>query len=534
MKKYLYTLAFFLLSHAVKAQLYVESGATLFLETGSVVTVQGDLTSNADIQGPGKIVMKGTAAQNINTNGKIIPNLEIDNTNNVTLTGAVKVSTTLTFTNGKLQLGNNNFTLASAATVTGAGAGKFAATTGTGLLVKEITAAGTYVLPVGAGANYTPLQYNLAGSPTLSSATLGVRAVDGAHPNKPIRAEDYLKSYWKTSITGVTGGTLNATATYVDAGSITGSETLLNALRYNGTDWSLTNNTIDRTANTATFNTVGNNADLYVMDKFVLVKAKAFLQGAYNSGTGLMSDALRTPTNLIPLSDPYRSAPYNTVFTHVNNTVTETAASSVFETNATAGDNIVDWVFLELRNTNASPGNSVLATRSALLQRDGDIVDVDGVSPVFFKNFDATNFTVAVRHRNHLGIAADRATYAKTLSVANPSAANTFDFTVATDAQIYGTNTAYSVVNAKNILWAGNANFNAQSRYTGPANDRDYILSAILGSSQGAVLNNTYSAGDLNFNRAVRYTGPGNDRDYLLATILGGVFGQVRSQSLPN
>jgi hypothetical protein len=36
------------------------------------------------------------------------------------------------------------------------------------------------------------------------------------------------------------------------------------------------------------------------MDKFVLATAKVFLQGAYNTTTGVMADNLRTPTNLIP------------------------------------------------------------------------------------------------------------------------------------------------------------------------------------------------------------------------------------------
>ena len=529
MKRYLYTLGFFLASSAVHAQLYVESGATLYLETGSVVTVQGNLTSSSDIQGPGKILMKGAALQNLNMNGKIIPNLEVDNTNNILLTGACKVNNTLTFTNGKLQLGNNNFTLASVVTVTGAGTGKFVETTGSGKLLKEITATGSYVLPVGAGANYTPLQYTLSGSPALTNASLGVVAVNAAHPNKPIRAEDYLKSYWKASFTGITGGTLNAVGTYADAGSITGSETYLNAIRYNGTDWNLANSTIDKAANTATYNTVANGADLYVMDKFVLVKAKAFLQGAYNSGTGMMNDALRTK-NLLPLSDPYRTATYTGTFPHTNNSTPETISSSVLTTNPTDANNIVDWVFLELRTT-ATPG-SVFATRSALIQKDGDIVDVDGINPVFFKNIDAGNYTIVVRHRNHLGIAADGTTFAKTLSVANPSSLNTFDFANADDSKIYGPATAFITINSKIALWAGDANFNKTSKYTGPGNDKDYILGTILGGVSTVPFNG-YSQGDLNMDGIVKYAGPSNDKDYLLSAVLGGVSTVPRTASLP-
>src|SRR6185295_17903717 len=86
-----------------------------------------------------------------------------------------------------------------------------------------------------------------------------------------------------------------------------------------------------------------------------------------------------------PSTDPYRVSPYNTNFTHVNNAAVETIASAAVLDQPGTNDDIVDWVFLELRNTVTSP-NTVLQTRSALVQRDGDIVDVDGTSPVTFNN----------------------------------------------------------------------------------------------------------------------------------------------------
>ena len=65
-------------------------------------------------------------------------------------------------------------------------------------------------------------------------------------------------------------------------------------------------------------------------------------------------------------------------------------------------DAVVDWVVLEIRD--ATDPKIIHATRAALLQADGDIVDVDGVSPVAFHNLPAGNYHVAVRHRNHIGI----------------------------------------------------------------------------------------------------------------------------------
>ncbi len=63
---------------------------------------------------------------------------------------------------------------------------------------------------------------------------------------------------------------------------------------------------------------------------------------------------------------------------------------------------IVDWVFLELRDK--TDFSITKATRSALLQRDGDVVDVDGQSPVSFFNLPADEYYLVVKHRNHLGV----------------------------------------------------------------------------------------------------------------------------------
>jgi hypothetical protein len=59
-------------------------------------------------------------------------------------------------------------------------------------------------------------------------------------------------------------------------------------------------------------------------------------------------------------------------------------------------------VFLELR-TGQSGSTSVAFTKAALLQRDGDIVSTDGISPVTFNGIPAGSFYITVRHRNNLG-----------------------------------------------------------------------------------------------------------------------------------
>ena len=511
------------------AQLTV-SGAQLFIQSGAVITVQGDVTGNTDILGPGKILLQGSANQNVNMNGFTIPVLEINNAAGATLTGNTRIGTTLTFTAGKIKTANFNLTLSNTLAFTGAGTNKFIETTGTGQVFKELTAnVSANQIPVGAGSSYRPAFLTTSG--TYSSAKIGVRVLAVADPNRPPKLSDFINAYWPITKTGITG-TVTVAGQYVDPADIsTGAEGNLRGYYYNGTDWSSTSETHNTSTNQVSAPITGASGDLTALDKFDLLKAKVFLQGAYNTSTGVMSDALRTPTNLIPLSDPYRTVPYNTSFTQVANTITETAAGSVFANQASTNDNIVDWVFLELRNTTVSPGNMVVQTRSALVQRDGDIVDIDGVSPVTFNNVASTNYVIAVRHRNHLGLSTDPSTYKPSLAETK-STASLVDFTTQTDTNLYGTSAYLVATDGKNVLWGGNANFNSNVKYTGPGNDKDYILSNILGgNSTGTVTG--YNQADINFNGAVKYTGPGNDKDYLLSTILNGVSTASKTESLP-
>ncbi|MBL7730179.1 MAG: hypothetical protein JNM88_03305 [Chitinophagaceae bacterium] len=506
------------------SQLFVDN-ATLFIQSGASVVVQGDVTSNVDIQGPGKIVLKGSANQNVNMNGFTIPNLEMDNTANATLTGNARIGTSMLFTNGKIIQGNFNVRLSDIATSSGGGAGKFFETTGTGQLVKEVSSNLTnYVMPLGSGAAYYPASLTTSGS--YSSASVGTQVKGGADPNKHPRSTDYLNLYWPLTRTGITG-TLNVSGNY--NANFSGTETELRGIFWNGTNWVLAGGTINTGTDDAAAPVTG-NGNLYAMNRFLLSRMRVMLQGAFN-GTD-MNDNLRAGTNLIPLTDPYRSAPYNTSFTHVNNPVTEVANATVFNNAALTGDNIVDWVFLELRdNSGVNPGATVVQTRAAFVQRDGDIVDIDGVSPVYFKNLDAgASYTLAVRHRNHLGIATDPVANLQSLSEATPG--STTDFSTMVDAQIFGTSAAYTTSGGRTLLWGGNVNGNTNSRYQGAGNDRAVLLTD-LGSNELTVLTNVYNRSDINMNRTVRYQGAANDRAFLLSTVLGAAELTVRTQALP-
>ena len=227
--------------------------------------------------------------------------------------------------------------------------------------------------------------------------------------------------------------------------------------------------------------------------------------------------------------------PYNTAFTHINNTGVETIPNStIIGPVAIAADRIVDWVYLELRNLDVSPGNDILQTRSALIQRDGDIVDIDGVSPVTFNNLANGNYILAIRHRNHLGLSIDQ-TSPRAINETKSTAytTNVIDVRIATEPQLFGTAAAFTTathpsLTTVNLLWGGDANSNANSKYQGPSNDRSILLSDLSGNELNIF--NGYFRSDLNLNKILRYQGPSNDRSYLLTTILGS----IRNQALPN
>ncbi|MBL7964854.1 MAG: hypothetical protein JNM31_13535 [Flavobacteriales bacterium] len=248
----------------------------------------------------------------------------------------------------------------------------------------------------------------------------------------------------------------------------------------------------------------------------VQLAMKVFLEGPFNSGAGTMSDALRTlgGASPFPITEPYTALG----FVHVGGGGGETISPTVLS--VVGNDAIVDWVFLQLRST-VSPFN-VIATRSALVQRDGDVVDINGVSAVSF-NVAPGNYRVAVRHRNHLGCM----TNAEVALSSSPTTVNLTNGSVAT----FGTS-AQKTVGAFQVLFAGNCIPDNILKYSGSSNDRDPILVRI----GGAVPTNTtngYYIEDVNLDGIVKYSGSSNDRDPILVNIGGSVPTATRTEQLP-
>ncbi|MBL7980825.1 MAG: hypothetical protein JNL52_03350 [Flavobacteriales bacterium] len=232
------------------------------------------------------------------------------------------------------------------------------------------------------------------------------------------------------------------------------------------------------------------------------LRLKAFLEGPYNTASGTMSTALRT-AGLIPLTEPYTAAGYP----HVGGSGATTTQAVL---NVTGVNAIVDWVVVELRSRLDT--SLVWATRSALLQADGDVVGTDGTSPVVF-SLPADQYLVALRHRNHLGVLTANA-------VALSSTVTTLDLTNGSIA-LRGGAQATKLSGAVRLLFAGDVVPDGVLRYTGSNNDRDPILARVGGVTPTATIAG-YFPEDVNLDGVVRYTGVNNDRDVILTNV-GGV-----------
>lgn len=251
----------------------------------------------------------------------------------------------------------------------------------------------------------------------------------------------------------------------------------------------------------------------FCLSTAVGLSARVWLGGAFDPVEGLMADALRIQGQL-PLSEPY-SALGSPQFAGGGG---ETIDPSLL---LIAGDDaIVDWVRLELR----SPGDNslIVATRQALLQRDGDIVDVDGTSAVSF-GVPAGPYFVAVRHRNHLGC--------MTLTSVELGVLPTLVDFQDPATPTFGSD-ARRTAGVSASLWAGNVLVDGRIAYTGQANDRDPILTAVGGVVPTSTIVG-YRLEDVNLDGTVKYTGAQNDRDPILLSIGGVVPTNVRTEQIP-
>ena len=555
MKKLLTLVLFLGMALGVSAQLVnqggtitIQSGATLVVEsditntTGSIVNngiieVKGDITSEAAASFTSavdsKLKFSGTTPSTINFMAStILSDVEMAKTaEDLTLASDLDIDGDLTFTedDNQIILGANNLVLsATSAADNVAVTNSFIVTDGAGVVTKEGLST-AFKFPVGAAID-SQNDITLAEGGTVDDISVRVLtdAYDAPVTQTDAMVDDVVSATWEITEAVIGGSDLIAAPSWAAADETTTFDNTDAAVfQFNGTDYTAlattgAATTVDGISSVTNVGLVLDDTDYVIIGDSGLLRAflaaKIILQGPYQASQDLMRDQLRTKS-LIPLEEPYSDM---AAFTHVSGGGGETVdALEDFDYEAD-GDDIVDWVFLEIRDS----ADAVVSTRSALLQRDGDIIDIDGSnSAVSFEGITLDNYTIVVRHRNHLGVKSSG------IVSMSPGTTAVYDFTSAVN-QAVGDQQEELETGVYGV-YGGNANGESAVataykgiRMTGPSTINDALaLLNQLGGIYTATQFDVYETEDLNLDGNVRMTGPSTINDALfLLGVLDGVY----------
>jgi hypothetical protein len=560
----------------------VNNGATITVQNGATIKCSGNIVNKGTIQNSGivssdgelrnevggtlsnnavgsvyeagtKFVNYGNSFKNINL--RLIGNTNTDSIKSgagstylnvylgkgaaatASLSDAMLVKGGFSFDsdNNQLVLGDQTITMDSVATFQNPGNNRFVVTNGVGTVVKTNLATTAFVYPVGFSATeFNPLTISNSGTPD----DISVRCQQNVQANGTsgsIVTTDFVNNSWVVNEGTPTGSNLTLTGQWTGIDESASFNRIKSGIaHYNaGVDWDLPANNVVaasgsnpylRTRNGITTTGVFAVADLDRVNAAKL-SMRVFLQGAYNSATGLMNDGLRS-NNLIPTTQPY-NASLNARFARVGiydgTAINESVDPSVFS--VTGNDAIVDWVYVS--TLDPTTPSTKIQTRAALLQRDGDIVDVDGVSPLSMPIDGDGNYYILIGHRNHLSI--------RTAGVQSLTDNVTLPYFFTTSQSQAFQNPAYTANNnamAQNgnafLMWGGNANMDSTIRLTTlllTQGDAVYILGNTLSGNPNAVLTHVYSPSDINMDGTVRINTlllTQGERPFILGTVVGG------------
>ena len=130
--------------------------------------------------------------------------------------------------------------------------------------------------------------------------------------------------------------------------------------------------------------------DTLYPSSFYFLDLKLFMEGPFSNGS--MSTFLNGLADF-PMNQPYNVAPWN-----YNGSEHITGIPNA---------NIVDWILIELRDApdaSSATGATMVERQAAFVLKDGNVVGMDGSSPLLIIHEIQNNLFVAVRHRNHLDI----------------------------------------------------------------------------------------------------------------------------------
>jgi hypothetical protein len=146
---------------------------------------------------------------------------------------------------------------------------------------------------------------------------------------------------------------------------------------------------------------------------------------------------------------------------------------------------VTDWVLVQLRST---AGGTAVASRSALLRKDGRIVADDGIKTEIAVPAPPGGYYIVIKHRNHLPV------MSASLVTLSPTSSMLYDFTTG-QIQGYGTN-AMKQAGSVSVMYGGNADGNGGVGASDLVNVRDAV-GIMMYNVNDADMNGGVGASDL-------------------------------------
>jgi hypothetical protein len=231
MKSKILLIVLSILPAMMHSQVTIQRGAGIFLSDNAVLTLQGYLDSEDNVEGNGTIILGGPAIQFIGAHNNALPVLSVENNLGVSLTSALKISKSLILRSGHLYLGRYNLELGSDATA-GGNSSAYIVSADNGKVIKSIqNNLHAFMVPIGTTDAYAPLLLKSSGKYNNGQVEIGAKA--NASPNKPLSSKDYLENYWTIYRSGIEGD-LTVSAFY---NKVAGNEGNIRPYYWNGSTW---------------------------------------------------------------------------------------------------------------------------------------------------------------------------------------------------------------------------------------------------------------------------------------------------------
>ncbi|NRA93311.1 MAG: hemagglutinin protein, partial [Psychroserpens sp.] len=179
---------------------------------------------------------------------------------------------------------------------------------------------------------------------------------------------------------------------------------------------------------------------------------------------------------------------------------------------------IVDWVWIELIDANDT--TNTVFSRSALLKRNGEIVELDGDQPIICDVPDG-DYYLKLDHRNHLEV--------YTASPITISCGKiTVDLKNNTTPVLGGSEVIKDLGFGDFGLYAGDVNGDGRIQYAGATPEGPEMLSFVLNDPSNLLGLPTfpiegYSNYDINMDGVTQYTGTNSEMPLILENILSNL-----------